>query len=44
MLEITNLFATVADKPILNGLSLHVPATARLSQPKWYKSDLWDFP
>ena len=26
MLEITNLQATVADKPILNGLSLHVPA------------------
>src|SRR5690348_12720689 len=26
MLEITNLHATVADKPILNGLSLHVPA------------------
>src|SRR5690349_8299537 len=26
MLKITNLHATVADKPILNGLSLHVPA------------------
>jgi Fe-S cluster assembly ATP-binding protein len=26
MLEITNLHATVADKPILNGASLHVPA------------------
>jgi Fe-S cluster assembly ATP-binding protein len=26
MLEITNLHATVADKPILNGLSLRVPA------------------
>ena len=26
MLDITNLHATVADKPILNGLSLHVPA------------------
>ncbi len=26
MLEITNLHATVAGKPILNGLSLHVPA------------------
>jgi len=26
MLEITNLHATIADKPILNGLSLHVPA------------------
>ena len=26
MLEITNLHATVADKPILNGVSLHVPA------------------
>src|SRR5689334_8330351 len=26
MLEITNLQATVADKPILNGVSLHVPA------------------
>src|SRR4051794_28338266 len=25
MLEITNLHATVADKPILNGVSLHVP-------------------
>jgi Fe-S cluster assembly ATP-binding protein len=26
MLKITNLHATVADKPILNGVSLHVPA------------------
>src|SRR3712207_6886383 len=26
MLQITNLHATVADKPILNSLSLHVPA------------------
>ena len=26
MLEITNLHATVAEKPILNGVSLHVPA------------------
>jgi Fe-S cluster assembly ATP-binding protein len=26
MLEITNLHATIADKPILNGVSLHVPA------------------
>src|SRR3954447_837109 len=26
MLEITNLHATVADKPILNGVSLDVPA------------------
>ena len=26
MLEITNLHATVTDKPILNGVSLHVPA------------------
>src|SRR6187551_2866927 len=26
MLSITNLHATVADKPILNGVSLHVPA------------------
>src|SRR4051794_13384882 len=26
MLEITNLHATVADKPILNGVSLAVPA------------------
>ena len=26
MLEIVNLHATVADKPILNGISLHVPA------------------
>src|SRR3982750_3478760 len=26
MLEITNLHASVADKPILNGVSLHVPA------------------
>jgi Fe-S cluster assembly ATP-binding protein len=26
MLDITNLHATVADKPILNGVSLHVPA------------------
>ena len=26
MLEITNLHATVADKPILNGVSLEVPA------------------
>jgi len=26
MIEITNLHATVADKPILNGVSLHVPA------------------
>src|SRR3954470_9075737 len=26
MLEIANLHATVADKPILNGVSLHVPA------------------
>src|SRR5207253_10838612 len=26
MLEITNLHATVADKPILNGVSLRVPA------------------
>jgi Fe-S cluster assembly ATP-binding protein len=26
VLEITNLHATVADKPILNGVSLHVPA------------------
>src|SRR5438445_3939505 len=26
MLEITNLHATGADKPILNGVSLHVPA------------------
>jgi Fe-S cluster assembly ATP-binding protein len=26
VLKITNLHATVADKPILNGLSLHVPA------------------
>src|SRR5215208_3408157 len=26
MLEITDLHATVADKPILNGVSLHVPA------------------
>jgi Fe-S cluster assembly ATP-binding protein len=26
MLEITNLYATVADKPILNGVSLNVPA------------------
>ena len=26
MLEITNLHAVVADKPILNGVSLHVPA------------------
>src|SRR5215213_2846915 len=26
MLEITNLHATVADKPILNGVSLNVPA------------------
>src|SRR6188768_4283035 len=26
MLRITNLHATVADKPILNGVSLHVPA------------------
>src|SRR4051812_19000135 len=26
MLEITNLHAIVADKPILNGVSLHVPA------------------
>ena len=26
MLEVTNLQATVADKRILNGLSLHVPA------------------
>jgi Fe-S cluster assembly ATP-binding protein len=26
MLEITNLHATVADKPILNGVTLHVPA------------------
>ena len=26
MLEITNLHATVGDKPILNGVSLHVPA------------------
>ena len=26
MLEITNLHATVADKPILNGLTLTVPA------------------
>src|SRR5947207_12793569 len=26
MLEITNLHATVADKPILNGVSLSVPA------------------
>jgi Fe-S cluster assembly ATP-binding protein len=26
MLEVTNLHATVADKPILNGVSLHVPA------------------
>src|SRR5215218_2956577 len=26
MLQITNLYATVADKPILNGVSLHVPA------------------
>ena len=26
MLTISNLHATVADKPILNGLSLHVPA------------------
>ena len=25
-LKITNLHATVADKPILNGVSLHVPA------------------
>ena len=25
MLKITNLHATVADKPILNGVSLHVP-------------------
>jgi Fe-S cluster assembly ATP-binding protein len=26
MLKIENLHATVADKPILNGVSLHVPA------------------
>ena len=26
MLDITNLHATVADKPILNGVSLHIPA------------------
>ena len=26
MLQINNLHATVADKPILNGVSLHVPA------------------
>ena len=26
MLDIANLHATVADKPILNGVSLHVPA------------------
>ena len=26
MLEITNLHATIADKPILNGVSLDVPA------------------
>src|SRR5438045_6948151 len=26
MLQIDNLHATVADKPILNGVSLHVPA------------------
>jgi Fe-S cluster assembly ATP-binding protein len=26
MLDVTNLHATVADKPILNGVSLHVPA------------------
>ena len=26
MLEITNLHAPVADKPILNGVSLNVPA------------------
>src|SRR5204863_2684396 len=26
VLKITNLHATVADKPILNGVSLHVPA------------------
>jgi Fe-S cluster assembly ATP-binding protein len=26
MLEVTNLHATVADKPILNGVSLHMPA------------------
>src|SRR3954463_7903661 len=26
LLQITNLHATVADKPILNGVSLHVPA------------------
>ena len=26
MLNIENLHATVADKPILNGVSLHVPA------------------
>jgi Fe-S cluster assembly ATP-binding protein len=26
MIQITNLHATVADKPILNGVSLHVPA------------------
>ncbi len=26
MLDITNLHATVAGKPILNGLTLHVPA------------------
>ena len=26
MLRIENLHATVADKPILNGVSLHVPA------------------
>ena len=26
MLSIENLHATVADKPILNGVSLHVPA------------------
>ena len=25
MLDITNLHATVADKPILNGITLHVP-------------------
>ena len=32
MLEITDLHATVADKPILNGVSLSLPAGGVLKQ------------
>ena len=35
MLEITNLHATVADRPILNGVTLDVPAGEAFHHVRW---------